>query len=168
MKEELNNEIAKYIKRAELLRSINAQILHNVKLLDNITKFYISVGSGISTTLIFSKIPDTYFLHVGVFSCSVFLVSLIPSTFEFSKKINERIVTMNLLTRWIRDAEHFQKFDINNDKNKYTKLVESYQNIMETHYFISDKKFLRLKKKFILKSQISKELEVDPNFKYKF
>lgn len=76
-------------------------------------------------------------LYRGAFIVSrVFLIGLIPSIFNFNKSIEDRTVAVNLLGKWIRDAQNFGNIEIlemnvEQAMKKQKELVESYKEMME-------------------------------------
>ncbi|MCC5612566.1 hypothetical protein LC612_39205, partial [Nostoc sp. CHAB 5834] len=163
-KEEILKELWRLRGKADQTRSFHSIIAENLRCWNKVTTIYVTIGSAVGTTVIFSKIPDEYFLLFGIFSASVFIVSLLPTALNFNKFIEHHVNAVNLLTNWIRDAENFGNYEIltlsaGQMQIRQKELVDLYKNISQKNPAIDNKKFLTLKQKHLQKIAISKELD---------
>lgn len=163
----IQDEVWRLTKKAELTRSIHGEISDSLKDWNRVISLYVAIGSGIGTVTIFAKIPDTYFLYWGLFTASVFLVSLIPTTLNFNKSIEERILALDLLGKWIRDANNFENIEIHTMSNeealkRQKDMLDAYKDIMGKTPPIPNKKFLESKQKHLQKIEVSRFMDKNP------
>lgn len=161
------DEIWRLNKKADQNRSFHNVLSGKMRFWNTVISLYVTIGAGIGTTAIFAKIPDEYFIPWGILSASVFLISLIPPIFNFNKSIEDRTVAVNLLGKWIRDAQNFGNIEIlemNVEQaiKKQKELVESYKEIMDKSPNIPDSSFLKLKQNHLQKVSLSIEMEKFP------
>lgn len=161
------SEIWRLNKKADQNRSFHGDIIDKIRLRNKIFNLYITIGTAISATLIFAKIPDTYFLPWGIFSATIFIVSLLPKTLNLEKSLENRVLVLNLLGKWIRDAQNFGNIEIlvldkENAIKRQKKLIEQYKDIMDKAPSIPNRVFLKSKQKHLQKIEISKMLDKYP------
>lgn len=161
------DEIWRLNKKADQNRSFHNVLSGRLRFWNTVISLYVTIGAGIGTTAIFAKIPDEYFVQWGILSASVFLISLIPSIFNFNKSIEDRTVAVNLLGKWVRDAQNFGNIEIiemttEQAIKRQKELVESYKEIMDKSPNIPDNLFLKLKQNHLQKVSLSIEMEKYP------
>lgn len=166
-KSKILNEIWRLNKKADQNRSFHNEIVVDLRFWNTLIAIYITIGAGIGTTAIFAKIPDKYFLIWGLFTMSVFLVSLIPPIFSFNKSIEDRTLAINLLSKWIRDAQNFGnieilKMNMEQAVKRQKELVEDYKETMDKSPTIPNNRFLKLKQNHLQKIALSIEMEKHP------
>lgn len=166
-KEDILKDIWRLNKKADQMRSFNGEVLDRLRYWNNVSTGYVTIGSALGTTAIFADIPDSYFLLWGGVSASVFIVSLLPTAFNVSKLIEERVKSLNLYTSWIREAQNFGNLEINSMTDsearvRQKELNESYRNIAIQTIPINNKDFNKMKQRHLQKIAISKELDQNP------
>lgn len=160
-------EIEKLCKKADQTRSIHSMMRDDIVLINNMFVFYVTVGSAISAMLIFAPIPVEYQKGIGIFLASVFIASIIPSTFNFNSQILERTMAIQSWGEWIRDAKSFcdteiSRRDIDSINARHKELLVAYKKVMDKTPLIPDKKFNKYKRLHLQKIAISKELDKNP------
>lgn len=160
-------EIKKLGRRADLCRSIHNMIKDRMVLFSRIVLLYVTIGSAICSMLIFAPVPSPYQFWIGIFSASIFIVSLLPSVLNIDLKILENKLAIQVWGVWIKDSKNFcnveaDLLDSNSLKERHKNLLESYKDAMDRTPLIPDKKFNKFKRLHLQKIQISKELEKNP------
>jgi len=136
---------------------------------------FVIVGAAISAILIFAdytlfsiifNFGNEQILRLGggIFSLSVFLVSLLDYVLEYQHKYEQHYQTVRLLTSLIRDIDmkkHTENLE-NLRKEEIEKLESRYNWINEQAPIIPDKYFLKSKQEFLQKLEISKALDENP------
>lgn len=163
----ISTEVKRLNKKAELTRSCHSELVDDLRKWSLWFSAYVTLGSGIGTITIFAKIPDEYFILWGLFMGSIFLVSSIPSIYNFNKEIEDRSIAINMLGKWIRDAQNFGNIEIlemskEQAIKRQKELMENYKEIMDKSPTIPNKKFLKLKQNHLQKVAISKEMDNSP------
>jgi hypothetical protein len=166
-KDKILNEIWRLNKKADQNRSFHSELVDALRKYNIWVSAYITLGSGVGTITVFAQIPEKYFVWWGIFMGSIFLVSLIPSVSNFNKKIEDRSIAINLLGKWIRDAQNFGNIEIlemNLEQaiKRQKELIESYKEIMDKSPTIPNELFLKLKQNHLQKVAISIEMEKNP------
>lgn len=166
-KEILKNELWNLQRKADQSRSMHNAIKDNYSFWNKLILAYVTIGSAIDAMLIFANISSEYEIWIGISAASIFIVSLIPTTFSFESKITERNLASKLWGQWIRTVSNFCNAEI--DTMSYSKalekqkgIVEDYKNIMNDTPSIPDRLFNKLKQKHLQKIEISKELDKSP------
>ena len=160
-------EIESLKKKAEQTRSIHSLIKDRLVLIDKTFLLYVTIGSAITAMLIFAPLPTNWVMAVGIFSASIFIASVIPSTLGFNLEILERSISVKIWGEWIRDAKSFCDFEIIemsnvNANSRKKELLDAYKKCMENSLPIPDKKFNKYKQKHLQKVAVSKQLDKTP------
>ena len=160
-------EIENLCKKADQTRSIFNMMRDRITLINKIFLLYVTIGSAISAMLIFASVPSTYITFIGIFSATIFIVSLVPNALNFDSKILEKTLAIKAWGEWIRDAKNFCNTDISQievtalDK-KQKELITSYKKVMGNTPLIPDNKFNKYKRLHLQKINISKALDKNP------
>lgn len=154
-------------RKADQNRSIHSMIRDKIILVNKLFLLYVSIGSAICAMLIFASIPVAYQLWAGVFSATVFVVSIIPSTLNFDIKILERATAVQLWGEWVRDAKNFYNLEINQMELSFAvlkqkELIATYKKVMENTAQIPDSEFIKYKRLHLQKVEISNALDKNP------
>ncbi len=166
-KDKILSEIWRLNKKADQNRSFHSELVDTLRKYNLWVSAYVTLGSGIGTITVFAQIPEKYFVWWGIFMGSIFLVSLIPSISNFNKKIEDRSIAINILGKWIRDAQNFGNIEIlemtlEQAIKRQKELIESYKDIMDKSPTIPNEQFLKLKQNHLQKVAISIEMEKTP------
>jgi hypothetical protein len=166
-KQKLTEEIWNLHRKADQLRSMNNSIRENYSLWNKIILGYVTIGSAICAMLLFADITKECLFWIGIFTATIFIVSLVPTTFAFESKMLERSLSAKLWGEWIRSASNFCNTEINSltynhALEKQIELVEQYKKIMTDTPTIPDSKFNNLKQAHLQKIEISKALDKTP------
>ena len=161
-------EIDRLNNKADQMRSMHSNIAQCFKGWQVAQNLFVTIGSAITAMLIFVQLPNFWFIAIGCFSASIFIVGLLPAAFDLSKKITERELALRLWGNWLRDAQNFRNITTNNVDIKeafsiYDQLLKSYKEIMASTVCIPDKYFLKLKRKHKIKIAVSIELDKNPH-----
>jgi hypothetical protein len=165
-------EIQNLCRKAEQTRSIHSMMKDRIVLINRIFLLYVTIGSAITAMLIFAPISTTHPILIGIFSATIFIASIIPSTLGFDLKILERTMAVQTWGEWIRDAKSFcntdiSKMDAENTNLKYGELLIAYKKAMDNTPLIPDSKFNKYKRLHLQKVAISKALDKTPFKKIK-
>lgn len=160
-------EIEKLCRKADQCRSIHNMIKDRMVLFNRVVLLYVTIGSAISSMLIFAALTPFYQLFVGIFSASIFVVSVIPAALNLDLKILENRSAIQIWGEWIRDAKNFcsveaDQLDADGLLNKQKDLLSSYKRAMDNTPLIPDKKFNKFKRLHLQKVEISKALDKNP------
>lgn len=166
-KDKILSEIWRLNKKADQNRSFHSELVDALRKYNLWVSAYVTLASGVSTITIFAQIPEKYFVWWGMFMGSIFLISLIPSISNFNKKIEDRSIAINILGKWIRDAQNFGNIEIlemtlEQAIKRQKELIESYKEIMDKSPTIPNELFLKLKQNHLQKVAISIEMEKNP------
>lgn len=166
-REAATKEIWNLHRKADQTRSMHSMILEKFVWIQRIALAYITVGSAVSAMLIFAKIPGCYYLIPAFLSASLFIVGLLMSAFEINRRISERQLAVNLWGDWIRQAQKFGNVDVetlsdDESSDRLTELNEKYRKVMDDTPGIPDSQFLRLKRRHLIKVEVSKALDGNP------
>jgi hypothetical protein len=163
----LTDEIWKLYRKADQLRSMHYYIKEKYSFWSKMILAYVTIGSAIDSMLIFADVNKETQFWIGISAASIFIVSLIPSTFSIESKISERNLAGKLWGEWVRSASNFCNTEIeilsNNiaiDRQK--ELVENYKKIMNETPSIPNRLFNKFKQKHLQKIEISKLLDKKP------
>lgn len=165
-------EIKNLCRKADQTRSIHGMMKDEIVLINRIFLLYVTIGSAITAMLIFAPISTAYPIPIGIFSATIFIASIIPSTLGFDLKILERTMAVQTWGEWIRDAKSFCNTDISKtDEEKinlgYSEILTSYKKAMDNTPLIPDSKFNKYKRLHLQKVAISKALDETPFKKIK-
>ncbi len=171
-KNRLMEEIENLCRKADQTRSIHNIMKDKIVLINRIFLLYVTIGSAITAMLIFAPISATYPISIGIFSATIFIASIIPSTLGFDLKILERTMAVQTWGEWIRDAKSFcntniSKSDMENSNLRYGELVTAYKKAMDNTPLIPDSKFNKYKRLHLQKVAISRALDKTPFKKIK-
>jgi len=160
-------EIENLCRKADQTRSMHGNIKNNFALANRLILLYVTIGSAVVAMLIFASISVTHRVWIGIFSASIFILSIIPGTLNFDLKIMERKMAVKNWGEWIRKAKFFCDVDIHNMSQevmevKRKELLLGYQQVMHTTPLIPDSKFNKYKRKHLQKVEISKALDKNP------
>lgn len=166
-KEKLTEEIWNLHRKADQTRSMHNSIKDSYSLWNKLVLGYVTVGSAIDAMLIFAAIQNEYQFYIGLTTASIFIVSLIPTTFSFESRILERSLAAKQWGEWIRNASNFCNTEISNltlteASERQRELVEDYKKIMSDTPTIPDRLFNKLKQRHLQKIEISKALDKTP------
>ncbi len=166
-KDKILSEVWRLNKKADQNRSFHSELVDTLRKYNLWVSAYVTLSSGVGTITVFAKISDEYFLFWGLFMGSIFLISLIPSISNFSKKIEDRSIAINILSKWIRDAQNFGNIEIlemtlEQAIKRQKELIENYKEIMDKSPTIPNEQFLKLKQNHLQKVAISIEIEKNP------
>jgi hypothetical protein len=156
-------QIKKLCRKADQTRTIHSLMRDQLVLIETFILAFVTIGSAISAMLIFSPLESEHGIWVGLLSALIFIVSLIPSTFDFRQKILARSLAVQAWGKWILDAKN-----ISDDSDPGIKeLTDRYKAIMEDTPLIPDRIFNKYKQKHLQKIAISKALDETPFKKIK-
>lgn len=163
----LKEEIWNLHRKADQLRSMHNAIKYRYSFWSKLILAYITVGSAITAMLIFADISKELQFWIGILAASIFIIGLIPSTFNFENKILERNLASKQWGEWIRTASNFCNIEIENLQltdciEREKDLLEIYKKIMNDTPTIPDRLFNKLKRKHLQKIEISKTLDKSP------
>ena len=166
-KAEVIKEIWNLHRKADQNRSMHSLLLEKLELIQKISLAYITIGSAVSAMMIFAKMPSYCYLIPAFLSASLFISGLLISAFGINSKIHQRKLAVSLWGNWIRKTSNFIKVELDslNDDEIRTQTVflnESYRKVMEDTPQIPDSKFLKLKRKHLIKIEVSKALDGNP------
>ncbi|MCB1193554.1 MAG: hypothetical protein H7A23_09330 [Leptospiraceae bacterium] len=166
-KESIEKELWNLSRKADQTRSMHGMIAENLSSKQRFVLIFITIGSAISAMLIFSKLPNEWELLPGFLSAVVFIVSLLPSTLEWNKQIQERELSLRLWGDWVREAQNFgntelPKLTVEEAQLKLNTLNEKYRKVMEQTIPIPDSKFVKLKQRHLQKVELSKAVSKNP------
>jgi hypothetical protein len=158
------NQIKKIKARAEITRSAHANLGKRYGFISKAIKIVLLIGSTTSTTLIFTKNfnEEIYVLIAGVFSLTLFIVSLIELVLNYEKNAETHNQAVTLFTSLIRDLNRAQEIKTIDEKTLET-LQDKYDWIYESSPWIPDKYFLEAKRRFKIKKDIKKALDDEVN-----
>ncbi len=161
------NEIEKLCRKADQCRSIHNMIKDRMIRFNRFVALYVAIGSAITAMFIFTSIVGPYLLWFGVFSASIFIISIIPTTLTLDLKILENRLAIQKWGEWIRDAKNFcnveaEHMDLSQISIRQKELLESYKDVMECTPLIPDSKFNKYKRLHLQKIAISKALDKNP------
>lgn len=169
MQEKTNiiNEIEKLCRRADQCRSIHNMIKDRMVSFNRGIALYVAIGSAITAMFIFASLPDPYLLWFGIFSASIFVASIIPSTLALDAKILENKLAVQRWGEWIKDAKNFcnieiEHMDLSAAVARQKVILELYKEVMESTPLIPDNKFNKYKRLHLQKIAISKALDKTP------
>ncbi len=167
MKDKIKDELWNLHRKADQTRSIHGMIKNQYDLLNRYSLLFITIGSAITSMLIFAKLSTEHQFYVGILSAILFIISLLPSTLKYDNKIEEHNLSINLLSGWIRDVSSFCNTEIDqlNDQQadqKKNDLLNQYKDIIAKTPNIPDYLFNKGKQKHLQKVEISKELSKNP------
>lgn len=111
--QKLADEIQNLVRKADQTRSMHNLIKENYSFWNKVILAYVTIGSAIDAMLIFADIKNEYQFYIGLSAASIFIVSLIPTTFSFESKILERSIAVKLWGEWVRTASNFCYTEIN-------------------------------------------------------
>ena len=89
-KQKITEETENLCKKPDQNRSIYNMMRDRLILINRIFLLCVTVGSAICAMLIFASVSAQHPIWIGVFSASIFLVSIIPSTLNFDLRILEK------------------------------------------------------------------------------
>jgi hypothetical protein len=162
--EEAINHIKKIKGRAEIIRSAHARLGEKYGFISKFIKIVLLIGSTITTILIFTKNfnEEIYLLIAGVFSLTLFILSLIELVLNYEKNAETHNQSAKLFTSLIRDLNRAQEIKIIDEKTLDT-LKDEYNWIHESSPWIPDKDFLEAKRRFKIKKKINRSLDDEIN-----
>ncbi len=166
-KQKLCDEIWNLHRKADQTRSMHNAIKESYSLWNKLILAYVTIGSAIDAMLIFAAIQNEYQFYIGLTTASIFIISLIPTTFSFESRILERSLAANQWGEWIRNASNFCNAEITNltlkeASERQKELVDDYKKIMSDTPSIPDRLFNKLKQRHLQKIEISKALDKTP------
>jgi len=166
-KQKLSEEIWNLHRKADQTRTMHSSIKDSYSLWNKLILAYVTIGSAIDAMLIFAAIQNEYQFYIGLTTASIFIVSLIPTTFSFESRILERSLAAKQWGEWIRTASNFCNTDIDcssieDASQRQKELLEEYKKIMSDTPFIPDRLFNKLKQRHLQKVEISKALDKNP------
>lgn len=163
----LSEEIWNLHRKADQTRSMHNAIKDSYSLWNKLVLAYVTIGSAIDAMLIFAAIQNEYQFYIGLTTASIFIISLIPTTFSFESRILERSLAAKQWGEWIRNASNFCNTEIMNltlteASERQKELVEDYKKIMSDTPSIPDRLFNKLKQRHLQKIEISRALDKSP------
>ncbi|SFF72555.1 hypothetical protein SAMN05216353_10710 [Halobacillus alkaliphilus] len=171
--EEHLNELEKLKGKAEKSRQANFSISLRNELKRDLLHYTILLLSSFVALLTFAdfkiflpllpNIVEVEFkLFVGICASLVFFLTLTEEFMKWGEKSQQHDQTGKLLTSFIRDCDSLLKKD--NVTDEEVKHVRArYILINETSPSIPDKVFLKSKREYLLKKEISKRLDKEPH-----
>ncbi len=166
-KTKIIEEIENLCRKADQTRSIHSRMKDGIFLINRIFLLYVTIGSAFCAMFIFASVPVAYQTLFGIFSASIFIASIIPSTLNFDLKILERTTAVQSWGEWIREAKNFcnveiHQLDVNTMNLKHKELLAGYKKVMDSTILIPDRVFNKYKRKHLQKVAISKALDKNP------
>jgi len=167
-------EIKKLINKAEKGRQAHFMIAYSLGIWAKLLHGVILIVSSIVAILTFADInafvfvmpqmsADEFRLIVGILASIVFILAVLEEYASLKEKSKYHEDAGKKLTTFIRDSDALlqQTEPINKEQNHIVRTI--YQNINETSPIIPDRIFLKAKRKFLIKVEISKSLDSNPH-----
>ena len=166
-KQKIVEEVKDLCRKADQTRSMFNIMRDDLVCWNKIILSYVTIGSAVTAMLIFAPLQDKHQFLVGIYSATIFIASLIPTTFNFDSKILERTSAVQAWGDWLRNAHNFinveiHQLDLASASSKQQEILITYKKVMEKTPLIPDDKFNEYKQLHLQKVAISKALDKTP------